>query len=890
MKKLILAILFFLLSMNSIVANVNSDDYEIIKLKYTWIDNITFSEDWKHYAFEAIKKNLKIVLVKDWEELYEWEYGWIGDIKFSNDWKSVVFEAKNFNWNYVVVKDWKELGWEYEEIWNIIFSDDWKSVAFLGVKENWKRVVVKNWEELWWEYDYISDMIFSDDWKNIAFIAGKDIEQYRRHYVVVKNWEELGWGYDNISDIIFSDDWKNVIYYTEDNWTILKSLFKDWEKIWSKYERIWKYERIGDVTFSGDWKHYAFIAEKENWNRVVVKDWEELWWEYEKIDYITLSKDWKHYAFVGKKWYFQYVIVKDGEELGRKYEKISNITFSDDWKHYAFAGKKEMFNWNYVVIKDGKELWWEYEDIDDIIFSDDWENIVLIEKRNYGLKKVLIKDWRQLWREYKGISDIIFLDDWKSVVFKGKKENWQEVVVKDGEELWGEYSEIKNITFSEDWKNVVFSAEIFDWNDIVVKDGEEIWELWKVAVFNNWSIASLIVENEKEYVVIDDKKYATGYTWGSNITTDNINKVYVLNSSTELDDNTLLSGTSKVKWPKEITKNPSLVIVNWILAFLYLFTFYFFAQLFNGYFEESSDDNNFNKRISERCKKIIKFIPNKIYNLLLKKANKKQWKYLNALKNFLVKYQHKIYILLWLFFLWIIGQIIIDDFNIFSIHGLFTIVILMFVLAFATLLKDLILYSRYKRKTGDELKLENNPLWFIVALLVAIIGRTIWMIPWVLFWSVMTLKTSSNEILKKISSPKALINSLLITFWIWLIIWISTVFFAEGSFTYKFLIVTYFWLINDVFFALLPVWFMCWAYIFKSKETTKFIKIEWFVLTYITFFFLLHTILHSEWDLKKLLEFDWNFAILTKILIFLIFITWLMHFINRKKLPHNNKV
>ena len=325
-----------------------------------------------------------------------------------------------------------------------------------------------------------------------------------------------------------------------------------------------------------------------------------------------------------------------------------------------------------------------------------------------------------------------------------------------------------------------------------------------------------------------------------------------------------------------------MVSVNFILALLYLLAFYFTTQLFNSYFEEFASKSKWNEKISNFTTKYLKLPFQKLYNYLItiskKKKNKKLKWYLNKIKDFLIKHEHHIYIILWFLLLWIIGQIVVDDFDILSLKWWFTIFIMMFILAFITVFKDLLLYLFNKKESKSKLKLENMPLGFIFAGIVAVFGRWIGLIPWVMFGSVIKLNPKDSITERKTTKPKLLFKVLLIVFLVWLACWMLTILFDSQSFIYKFLIVTYFGLINDVFFALLPFWMLWGIFILKDKK----LKVKWFILTFVIFFFLLHTIMNSDWDLNKLLQFDWNFAILVLILIFWMIITGGLYYKTKK--------
>ncbi|MDD3794200.1 MAG: hypothetical protein PHI37_05275 [Candidatus Gracilibacteria bacterium] len=345
----------------------------------------------------------------------------------------------------------------------------------------------------------------------------------------------------------------------------------------------------------------------------------------------------------------------------------------------------------------------------------------------------------------------------------------------------------------------------------------------------------------------------------------------------------ILSITSKIASPKDISTNPFLVGLNIFLALLYLFTFYFTAQLFNSYFEELSNKKNWNEKISNFFSKltilpILQF--GRFLNFLYKKIKFNFGiKINNKIGDFLKKYEHKIFIILCFIILGIIGQIVVDDFDIFSLEGWYVIGIMIFVLAFITLFKDMLLYILNKKTEKDNLKIEVIPVGYIVAFIVALFGRTIGMIPGVMFGSVVKVDAKSDATSEKLAKPSLLFKILMTSFTIGVICWLLTILFDSNTFVYKFLMVTYFGLVNDVFFALLPFGMLWGVYILKDKT----IKIKWFIFTFIVFLFLLHTIINPEGDLNKILKFDGNFLILVSILFFWILITTISYFYIKPK-------
>lgn len=388
---------------------------------------------------------------------------------------------------------------------------------------------------------------------------------------------------------------------------------------------------------------------------------------------------------------------------------------------------------------------------------------------------------------------------------------------------------------------------------------------WKIIDLITWWVAHIYSVNWKDVIFYTDTLLFWSFLWFYNN-----------------NKNDFLSLTSKLPSPKDINTNPFMVWFNILLALLYLITFYFTAQFLNSYFERVVTKNNINKKLSDFTTFILKTPFIKINNFFKKIFEKNKYKKLLVLNEqislFFQKNEHKIWIVLWLLFLWIIWQITVDDFDVLSLKWLLTIIIMIFILWLITFFKDFVLYFLNKSKEKENIKIENIPIWFLLAIIVASSWRSVWLEPNMLFWNVLRIKSKDDKIEKKLLSWELVFKVLIITFIVWLCFWFLTLLFSPESFFYKFFIIAYFWIVNDVFFALLPFGLLWGVYIFNEKK----LRIKWFIFTFIVFLFLIHTILNPEGDLQKVLEFDGNILILVWFLVFWILTTLILYFINKK--------
>lgn len=206
---------------NYIFFSVNKENY-IVKnwigyivnfwiewIKYSDIENLTLSPNWKSFAYK-ITKEWKTSIIKDWKNI-SWKYDEVWFPFYSSDSKTFLYIAKKDELT-ILVKDWIE----YLNFFNNdndtfiksepLFSPDWNS--FLYLAENYSRYfIVKNWVK-WKEYDYIDKnmMSFSPNSKSFAYIVETDWK-----YFIVKDWVE--WKkYDKISNLIYSPDSKSIVF------------------------------------------------------------------------------------------------------------------------------------------------------------------------------------------------------------------------------------------------------------------------------------------------------------------------------------------------------------------------------------------------------------------------------------------------------------------------------------------------------------------------------------------------------------------------------------------------------------------------------------------------------------------------------------------------------
>lgn len=477
----------------------------------------------------------------------------------------------------------------------------------------------------------------------------------------------------------------------------------------------------------------------------------------------------------------------------------------------------------------------------DIIFWEDREQVLEIN--------LLIKDYNWNIKNYNGIINIKPLKFWDNFIFWNIPNvinilNWK----------WNikiPVSLSNNIDINKSWLWLILTSENKDlfWNVYTFA----YW--WNFININDYLSLLTIKNNNQEYQLIHHDEFK-------------------INSSTK---NSFLLFATKIAWPRDININPFMVGFNILLALLYLILFYFTSQIFNSYFDKLILWKSINQKLNNIFTKTIR-TPIKIFLLwfwiFFKKIKVKKWvNFISNTTSLFKKYEHKFYVILGLILLWIIWQITVDEFDILSLKWISTIFIMILILWLITFFKDFLLYFTYKKSERDNISVKNIPLWYVLAGFVASIWRLIWFEPNVLFGNVLRIESKNNPTEKKITSWSSLLKILSLTFIIWITFWFLTLFFDKWSFFYKFFMIWYFWIVNDVFFALLPFWLLWGTQIIKEKKIRKI----WFIFTFIVLIFLIHTILNPEWDLEKIINFDWNILILVWFLLFWWIITFLIH-------------
>lgn len=727
----------------------------------------------------------------------------------------------------------------------------------------------KNALKIWWSVQWY----LVNDWEEPVIIP----EEF--YFINVDTWEVFK---EDEMKNTWWNDWEFHIYNPKRPnlyWYKTITLNENWEFV-IEYDKQY-YEKLLKV-YWGKWKlffettsknnfHYWFekkddsiiitIQKTKDYYKNILKSYSGIL-DYNNIDYKTFSEKETFPFFSGFLygwWYLGFYDEIDNWKIQSFYNSLLNLDYKKLWELYgnneknSFIGSKIYFKSNYGSFHN------KYDEY----LKTKYHNNLNNDNQSKSFTFDIIEDFELL---NKFVEDNIYFDTLMTLSpnLWGLYVNWTNELYY----IWETNNEDNNISINYDnlsfncynWQCNVFWKSNFSFNL-----ADFISTVWNQTYLNISKILQYVKENNLIENVNLEKIVRINFNW------DTFSFPFI-------KEENFLHLASKIASPKDINKNPFMIWFNFLLAFLYLITFYFTAQIFNSYFEKVVEKQNINKKLSDISIFIFELPFIKLNNFFKKIFEKRKYqKLLNInqkIAQFFHKNEHKIYVFLWLLALWIIWQITVDDFDVLSLKWLFTIFLMIFILWLITFFKDFVLYFLNKWKEKEKLKIENIPIWFILATIVTSTWRIVWLEPNMLFWNVLRINTKDNQVEKKLSSSKLLFKVLVITFIVWLIFWFLTVLFSPDSFFYKFFIIAYFWIVNDVFFALLPFWLLWGTFILKDKK----MKWKWFIFSFIVLWFLLHTILNPEWDLQKILDFDGNIFILAGFLIFWIVITCITYF------------
>lgn len=723
-------------------------------------------------------------------------------------------------------------------MWDVVSSFDWSSISF-SAKKKWWFVIVKDGNEIWQEYYEILDYSYSDN--SIYYIANKS---YKWEYILLKDWKE-----------ILSINSKPKEIYTSKIWW--KYAINLWDRLIINWKETKIYDTVLFFSFSYNWKNYTYQFLNWDWWYKINKDWKELN-NYEYMYSPVFSPDWKEFSYIAEKKDWNFVVVKNWLELDNKFESIWYIDYLDKWNNIFYTAEINDKKWLYInnklLVSLPKSV-----DISSTAFNStiNWESYVV----SYKDKIKLINIFNINWKEFKSHS----LSDISDSSFSLKNSDY--AITLDNNTSYANI--IKN------WKKIT-------WYD----------KTYSPLFLDDWTFTFIWEKNNERYIVINEKEQEIEkswiYSWIYSLDWKNI--IYWIwdwtwkNKKIEifyLENKDFFAFTDNIANPKNVSKDPSVIWLNWILALLYIFMFYFSWAVFNSYFQESKwFINKINNKLSIYWVKIWTSLSTLFLKILKTIKNKEINNFFIKITNFISKYSHKINIIIWFIVLWIISQILVWELDLNSINGYISLFLLIFIVWLLSLLKDLILYFNLKKSQKEKIKIELIPTGFIFLSIVAIFVNLTKIVPWTLFWATHKLNIS-EEIKEKAENWKTLLYILIWVYLIWLWFWFSSWLFQEWTTLYKLALTNYFSITSDIFFNLLPFWLFWWVSIFNNK--TKNIKLYWTIFMFISFFTLLHTIFNRDWDFWKVLSLqNNNLNIFIIILISWLLVTFWFWFYNKK--------
>ena len=240
--------------------------------KYERIFNLTFSPDSKHFAYTA-KQGENWLVVFDGTE--QKKYNDIGELTFSPDGKHFAYTAKQGG-SWFVVFDGVEQKKYDGRTQSLTFSFDGKHFAY-DVEEKKEFIVLDGKEQK--KYDLVYSSTFSPDGKRFAYIAAEE----EKRFAILDGKEQKKYDLVIANSLVFSPDNKRFAYIArEDGEEFIVLDGKKHEKrdlvinscLLSEFEFVIT-THVFPPIFSPDSKHFAYIAEEEGKQFVILDNVEQ---------------------------------------------------------------------------------------------------------------------------------------------------------------------------------------------------------------------------------------------------------------------------------------------------------------------------------------------------------------------------------------------------------------------------------------------------------------------------------------------------------------------------------------------------------------------------------------------------------------------------------------
>ncbi|MGE4444349.1 MAG: hypothetical protein AB7E37_05135 [Candidatus Altimarinota bacterium] len=723
----------------------------------------------------------------------------------------------------------------------------------------------------------MGDVVSSFDGSSISFSAKK-----KGGFVIVKDGNEIGQEYYEILDYSYSDN--SIYYIANKSYKGEYILLKDGKEILSinsKPKEIYT-SKIGG-------KYAINLGDRLIINGKETKI-------YDTVLFFSFSYNGKNYTYQFLNGDGGYKINKDGKELNN-YEYMYSPVFSPDGKEFSYIAEKK--DGNFVVVKNGLELDNKFESIGYIDYLDKGNNIFYTAEINdkkglYINNKLLVSLPKSV-----DISSTAFnstINGESYVVSYKDKIKLINIFNINGKEFKSHsLSDISDSSFSLKNSDYAITLDNNTSYANIIKNGKKITgydKTYSPLFLDDGTFTFIGEKNNERYIVINEKEQEIEKSgiYSGIYSLDGKNIIYWIGDGTGknkkieifyLENKDFFAFTDNIANPKNVSKDPSVIGLNGILALLYIFMFYFSGAVFNSYFQESKGFiNKINNKLSIYWVKIGTSLSTLFLKILKTIKNKEINNFFIKITNFISKYSHKINIIIGFIVLGIISQILVGELDLNSINGYISLFLLIFIVGLLSLLKDLILYFNLKKSQKEKIKIELIPTGFIFLSIVAIFVNLTKIVPGTLFGATHKLNIS-EEIKEKAENGKTLLYILIGVYLIGLGFWFSSGLFQEGTTLYKLALTNYFSITSDIFFNLLPFGLFWGVSIFNNK--TKNIKLYWTIFMFISFFTLLHTIFNRDGDFGKVLSLqNNNLNIFIIILISWLLVTFGFWFYNKK--------
>jgi len=233
-----------------------SKEYDKIYLSSVFDDSTwEFNNDGKKYSY--VVSNIwsawisVSLLIKDW---VEWKLypnisykPWIDELTYSLDWKVFAYILVRDNW--VIVEQNLKQSNLYKEVKIVTYDEKTKSFWLFAQKQNWKWTYVDNFKEVW-EYKSYYNTYLSKDRTKFYFTDEKNN--------LIENWKVI---WNNIINYY----WLDKGHFLYNKWIIdsnNKDVYNSFE-LYLDWKLFKKFKKIDLIWLDEKWEFFSFLWDKK---------------------------------------------------------------------------------------------------------------------------------------------------------------------------------------------------------------------------------------------------------------------------------------------------------------------------------------------------------------------------------------------------------------------------------------------------------------------------------------------------------------------------------------------------------------------------------------------------------------------------------------------------